>query len=94
MHHPPGGKKDLGTQNPLPLPPAPPPSVAEGQGYSHPASGLVIRRASSTMGGIAVVTICRKANNGQENATSCANNWDYNCDGRAGDDDPGCAMYR
>ncbi len=46
------------------------------------------------MSGIAVVTICRKGNNGQENATSCANNWDYNCDGRAGDDDPLCAAYR
>ncbi|KAL4439801.1 hypothetical protein ABPG75_002802 [Micractinium tetrahymenae] len=69
-------------------------SLVQGQGYSHPTSQLVIRRAASNMGGIAVVTICRKANNGQENATSCANNWDYNCDGRAGDDDPTCALYR
>lgn len=65
-------------------------SVATGESFYDPASGLTTRQLSITPdGGAAVVSICRRSSTA-ETVDTCSNGLDDDCDGLIDAADPDC----
>ena len=65
-------------------------SLATGQSYYHPASGLTTRQLQVTAdSGAAVISICRNSSRA-ETAATCSNGLDDDCDGLIDAADPDC----